>query len=84
MVLHELNRRVIGAGPLLSSDKEADDPEATPLGSLIFFNAPTDEFARDFAKRDPYSVAGLFDNVFIARFVPVRGLPAASRRLPHQ
>lgn len=46
---------------------EAGDPKAVPLGSLVFFSSKSDELAKEFAERDPYNVAGLFDNVFVAR-----------------
>lgn len=72
-----LGSRVIGAGPLLPIDKEADDPTATPVGSLVFFNSRNDELAKEFAERDPYSAVGLFDNVFVARYVGALGAPVS-------
>ena len=60
-------RRCTGAGPIFDSALDADDPKSVPIGSLVFFNAGSDEEARETVENDPYNDAGLFDSIFVAR-----------------
>ncbi len=46
--------RVIHGGPIL-------DPSGAPLGSVVIFEAPDLEGARDFAADDPYVLGGVFE-----------------------
>ncbi|CAM9811270.1 unnamed protein product [Discosporangium mesarthrocarpum] len=60
---------VTGAGPIFEAEEEDEDPSAsTPVGSLVFFNAPDDAAAKNFTQEDPYSQVQLFKDVYIARF----------------
>lgn len=67
-VLRKKYRKIVGAGPIFSPDFEEGDPESKPLGSLVFFNAPDDDAARDLVENDPYNEAGLFESIYIARY----------------
>lgn len=62
-------RRCTGAGPIFDSSLDEDDPNSVPIGSLVFFNAGSDEEARETVENDPYNDAGLFDSIFVARSV---------------
>lgn len=53
------------AGPLLNSNGDM-------CGSCIFLEAPDRAAAEDFAKNDPYAIAGLFQKVSIEEFKTVR------------
>ncbi len=46
--------RVIHGGPIL-------DPAGDPLGSVVIFEAPDLDSARNFAADDPYVVEGVFE-----------------------
>ena len=50
----EAEQRIRHAGPLLDAGGE-------PIGSVILFEAPSLEAARDLAARDPYVVEGIFE-----------------------
>ncbi|RIL06907.1 MAG: hypothetical protein DCC71_05020 [Proteobacteria bacterium] len=47
--------RVVFAGPIFEDDGE------TPCGSVVVFDAPTLEAARNYAASDPYVVEGVFE-----------------------
>lgn len=64
----EINSRVSGYGPIFDVNTAWDDPDAKQLGSVLFFNAPDDDFAKDFVETDPYNLHGLYKSIFIARF----------------
>lgn len=66
--LATLGARVRLAGPLL-------DSAGTMVGSLLVLEFDTAADAADFADRDPYAQAGLFERVTIHAFRQV--LPAA-------
>ena len=57
---------VLLAGPLL-------DEEGRPKGSLLVIRMENEAAARDFADKDPYALAGVFDKVEIAPFRIVAG-----------
>ena len=54
------------AGPFLS-------PEGQMTGSLVVLNVETLEQAQDWAARDPYALAGLFESVVISEWKKVVG-----------
>ncbi|GMH52652.1 hypothetical protein TrST_g1457 [Triparma strigata] len=56
---------VIAAGPIFSVD--AEEGEA-PIGSMILANCVGVAGGEDFASKDPYSLAGLFSEVYVARY----------------
>lgn len=60
---------MIGYGPIFDGKTEWDDPNAKQLGSVLFFNAPDDDFAKHFVETDPYNLHGLYKSLFIARWV---------------
>lgn len=62
------NSRVSGYGPIFDVNTAWDDPDAKQLGSVLFFNAPDDDFAKDFVETDPYNLHGLYKSIFIARW----------------
>lgn len=47
-----------GAGPFL-------DEDGNPYGSMVIVDMPNLDAVQKFAYNDPYSIAGLFDNVDI-------------------
>jgi uncharacterized protein YciI len=53
------------AGPLL-------DESGEPCGSCIFLEAPDRAAAEDFARNDPYAIAGLFETTSVREFMTVR------------
>jgi len=57
--------RVIACGPLFS---QTPAPDEKPIGSLVLLNHKSVEAAREFADRDPYALAGLFETVEIKRY----------------
>ncbi|CAM9473604.1 unnamed protein product [Ascophyllum nodosum] len=61
-------KRCTGVGPIFDPSLDKDDPASAPVGSLVFFNAATDEEARETVENDPLNEAGLFESMFIARF----------------
>ena len=68
-----LGRRCTGVGPIFDPSLDKDDPASAPVGSLVFFNAATDEEARETVENDPLNEAGLFESMFIARLVLAYG-----------
>lgn len=54
--LRGVGDRLMTAGPIL------DDDGKTPVGSLLIVEAEDIAAARDFAARDPYAQAGLFES----------------------
>lgn len=62
--------RIALAGPLLESDG------ATPCGSLVVFDAPDFDSARELVERDPYVVDGVFESYDLRAFTRV--LPETS------
>lgn len=60
--------RVIHGGPML-------DPSGDPRGSVVIFEAPDLQSAREFAASDPYVVGGVFERFEVyetARVFPAK------------
>ncbi|GMI14514.1 hypothetical protein TrLO_g4889 [Triparma laevis f. longispina] len=57
--------RVISAGPIFSVDATDDEK---PIGSLVLANVEGVQGGRDFAANDPYALAELFEEVYVARY----------------
>ncbi|WP_425410656.1 YciI family protein [Hyphococcus sp.] len=64
--IKENSAAVLLAGPLLNEKGE-------PIGSLLVIEAEDAAKAKDFAKSDPYAVAGLFEDVEIRPYQVVTG-----------
>ena len=58
--LNSAGDRVKLAGPIMST---GDEPQ--PIGSVILIDAASEGAAKIFADNDPYTLAGLFENVEI-------------------
>ena len=56
-----LGDRLFAAGPLLSSDNEM-------VGSVLIIDFDSDDDAHAFCTKDPYALAGLFDQVIVSRW----------------
>lgn len=62
-------RRCTGVGPLFDPAVDQSDPASEPVGSLVFFNAASDDEARGTVESDPFNEVGLYESMFIARQV---------------
>ena len=67
--LRALGARVKAGGALLTPDRQ------TVVGSLLIFDADSDEDIAELIANDPYSRAGLFENVDIKPWRQAVGAP---------
>ena len=67
--LSALGARVKAGGALLTPDRQ------TVVGSLLIFDADSDEEIAELIANDPYSRAGLFENVDIKPWRQAVGAP---------
>lgn len=56
-----LGDRLFAAGPLLSNNNEM-------VGSVLIIDFDSDDGAHAFCAKDPYALAGLFDQVMVSRW----------------
>jgi uncharacterized protein YciI len=59
---------IVLAGPFLTA---GDDPK--PCGSMLIIRADTQAAADEFAKNDPYAIAGLFEKRVVSPWMPAAG-----------
>jgi uncharacterized protein YciI len=60
-VVRAIGDRLFAAGPLLNADDEM-------IGSVLIIDFDSDAAAETFCKQDPYSQAGLFEQVTVTRW----------------